>query len=755
MSKKKAEISKLDKILNNFFDLSDIKKRETAYENLQTYFYNNEYKIEKNLETIKNKLENDKYKKYISEGDTEIYACLFNIFKEMKIDFKNNIFFTIIKLMLESQQKEKIGETMKKIIRIIHTEKYFMLKNFEKLFGNIIIPLLEKKKEIRNKAYYLDQIMKVGIGNIYQTEYNNINKKTLDNEFESIYKYLIYLIKNLKEKKPIVNALIISWFNFLETLPGKDLNDHYKEIIESILKEFDLKNEAESELTELYLKKIINNIISSYDEFYKKKPGFINDIVNLIIISCEAKENHIKRFFFGILNKFLQKFDSILDEYHQKNSTKIKDKELIEKIPFQYFPRILKVIIEKIIKPDISDVSDIRDKPDKPDNLEQSPENNELNKSNNSYPNPIHRANSIFSQLMKKVEKSYIKLENAHFNFEKVIKYFLPYLKDEENTNLVFDWITQLYESNLFENPEELKNLINSEDMTDLQKFHIKRIIGVITMLNKHNNIKNNNEDIINIILKKFQDIEFIKKFGIFIINELSETIKITEIFYLISKYQFSDFTFVKVIIQLLTEYLTTDDKAKEIISTLNFNNKFFKSLYNLFCYNPSDTLVLLLLSKSFELSYFFVLTLIHCNSDCLNYEDLSKTVEVFESPIFTRIRIQLLNPKSNIYLVKTLYAISLLLPPGPSLNSLNCRLKCLEVLYDFDENEYNINEAKKRYKNIKQISKSEEGKEMKIISNILDFVDEKDRIIFKKKKLKEYIYKFLQNQNLINNFIL
>ena len=193
MSKKKAEISKLDKILNNFFDLSDIKKRETAYENLQTYFYNNEYKIEKNLETIKNKLENDKYKKYISEGDTEIYACLFNIFKEMKIDFKNNIFFTIIKLMLESQQKEKIGETMKKIIRIIHTEKYFMLKNFEKLFGNIIIPLLEKKKEIRNKAYYLDQIMKVGIGNIYQTEYNNINKKTLDNEFESIYKYLIYL----------------------------------------------------------------------------------------------------------------------------------------------------------------------------------------------------------------------------------------------------------------------------------------------------------------------------------------------------------------------------------------------------------------------------------------------------------------------------------------------------------------------------------------------------------------------------------
>lgn len=205
----------------------------------------------------------------------------------------------------------------------------------------------------------------------------------------------------------------------------------------------------------------------------------------------------------------------------------------------------------------------------------------------------------------------------------------------------------------------------------------------------------------------------------------------------------------------MLTEYLTADDKAKEIISTLNFNNKFFKSLYNLFCYNPSDTLVLLLLSKSFELSYFFVLTLIHCNSDYLNYEDLSKTVEVFESPIFTRIRIQLLNPKSNIYLVKTLYAISLLLPPGPSLNSLNCRLKCLEVLYDFDENEYNINEAKKRYKNIKQISKSEEGKEMKIISNILDFVDEKDRIIFKKKKLKEYIYKFLQNQNLINNFIL
>ena len=737
MSNKKSK-EDINKILKNCFTLKNEKILEEGYMALKNYINSREHEEEKYLDIIKSKLDEEPYKSYKSKGDIKIYAFLFNIYKEMEIDYKNNIFFKLILWIFESSPKKeenKLCEIMNKIFSIIQVERYFFLKNFEKLFEYIMIPLLKMKKELRNKAYYLDQLMKVGIANIFQTEYNDDNKNSLDDEFDSIYKYLFKLIKESNENKAVANTLIISWFNFLENLPEKNLNSHYKEIIEILLRELNSKNEGESELSELYLKKIINNIISSYDEFYGCEPDFINNIVDLIINNCiNAKENHNKSVSFGILNKFLHKFDAILDEYRQKINAKEKDEILIKKIPFKLFPKILGVIIDKII------------------NFYTNQKNNEENEDDNTYSNPVISANIIFSKLMKKVEKGYITI-----NFNEVIGDFLIKLKDEKNTNLVFDWICQLYESDLFEDSEGLKNLICNEQFEELKEFHVKRIIGVINMLNKHNNNQDYKMDIINKIIKKLSDINFLNNFGIFIINELSDTIEITEIFKLISNYEFSDYFSMKKIIQLLSEYLTTEEKAEKVISLLQSDKDFFQSIYNLFCYNPFDTLVLLLLSKSFELSYFFVLTISNNDSDDLNFDDLSKAVEVFESSIFTEIRIQLLNPRSNIYLVKTLYAISLLLPPGKYLDSLCCRLKCLEVLYDFDEKENmiknNTNEENKKYIHIKRISKREKWKEKDINKKILEYVDEKDQKVFKQKNLKQYIKKFLEIQKTINNF--
>lgn len=70
-----------------------------------------------------------------------------------------------------------------------------------------------------------------------------------------------------------------------------------------------------------------------------------------------------------------------------------------------------------------------------------------------------------------------------------------------------------------------------------------------------------------------------------------------------------------------------------------------------------------------------------HIKFDNEYFNQLTQLVQLFESSVLNDIRILLLNPISNIYLVKTLYGIMMLLPQGKAFNALNERLKSIDVL--------------------------------------------------------------------------
>ena len=654
-----------------------------------------------------------------------------------KIDVKYDIFFEIIfavyKIKLNGVNKVNI------IIEIIKGEKIFMIKHFDKIVENIIISLLsEKEITKRNEGYYLDQIIKAGIGSLFQDNY--INKENIHRLNEDFYKICYYLIKKLQSKhnNEKINIFIISWFNFLESIPEIDLTEFYNDIILQLLDIIKSNNEEESELGELYLKKIINGVIASYEE---KNLDFIKNIIYLFIKSSEDKNkienNNFLFVLFEQINIFLEKFEVLL------NCEK-KIETLKNMIPFDCFPSILKFILSINIKYN-----------------EQS--NTKMNNEAQNK-NPITKSNSIFFNLMKKVKPNYFvpqdKIKYITI-FEDAIKDNLSNNLNEQNTNLIFDWITLLYNSKLYLNEEFLNNLIISMDY--IKDFHLKRIIEVLYMI-KVNSSKFSKEIIIKKILEKFNDKDFAEKFGFFIFNELSnesnKIIDIIDIFKGISNIlkSNSDIHFIINIADILTNYLICEDKSKKVIDGLNNDQKFFKSLYKIFCYNPFDTLVLLLLTKKFELCYFFVIFLSRINLNSSDLIELSKAVQVFESQFFIDVRIKLLNPNNHTYLTKTLYAISLLLPPGPALEALSCRLKCLKMLYDFDDkeeikiesNNFDINNDDSSieisdYDEIDSASKN--STENMLFDELLQYMDENDKKIFEEKQIKEYIDIFeLQN---------
>ena len=735
----------IDEILKKIFSNNDIKE---GYKALEEKLKSEKNKVEL-CNIILTKLNTSPFNEYLIK-DSDPFKIHLYLFDKLRTCLypDNEILFKILFSLFNIPASNEVNK-LNIIIKKLKGEKLFIFKNYNKLLDSIVIPSLSKKDiAIQKEAYYLEQIIKEEIGILFQKEKKDKEDiEELNKGFDSIYYYFkaklkdktnLYLDKKEKKKSSPTIIFIISWLNFIENLPGKDLTEHYQDIIDNLLVIINWNNLEETQLAELYLNKIINSIIFFYED---KNLDYIKGILDLIINNKKIKtdEQHFKKILFEILNRFLRKFEEILDNKKYWETLK-------EKIPFDSFPDILKFIIGNYIE--LNEKEDF------------------LQSADNIYLKHIIKSNTIFHDLMKNVKPKYF--ESSGFNDIFNIQ-LLNYL-NENSTNLVFDWISQLYTSKIYKNDEFLKNLLI--EMKDLKKFQIKRIINVIYMI-KSNSSNFSEEAIISKILNKFSDEDFIDEFGFFILDELSDdsnkTIEITDIFKEIANNLKSNYNtkFVSDMIEFLTKYLITGEKAGKIIEALNYDMNLFKKLYKLFCFNPFDTLVLLLLAKKFELSYFLVLIISKMNLDSSDYIELSKAVQIFESYFFIDVRVQLLNPKSNIYLTKTLYAISLLLPPGPALKALSYRLKCLEILYDFDdeeedENEINIEKDINNDDSSNSISDFEEEENdslnliidennKKFFNEIFVDLDEKDISTFNENHIDEYIYIFYEKQSIKN----
>lgn len=99
-------------------------------------------------------------------------------------------------------------------------------------------------------------------------------------------------------------------------------------------------------------------------------------------------------------------------------------------------------------------------------------------------------------------------------------------------------------------------------------------------------------------------------------------------------------------------------------------------------------------------LLYLFVIFFYIINSGLIklsddNYIQLAELVQSLESYSFVNLRIYLLQPKLNKFLVKSLYGILLMLPQGKAYQALYKRLSHMNMIYRLDfefHNKHNKN---------------------------------------------------------------
>ncbi|XP_069757097.1 protein VAC14 homolog isoform X1 [Narcine bancroftii] len=172
---------------------------------------------------------------------------------------------------------------------------------------------------------------------------------------------------------------------------------------------------------------------------------------------------------------------------------------------------------------------------------------------------------------------------------------------------------------------------------------------------------------------------------GPFIIRQLCLLLNAENIFHSMAEILLreEDLKFASTMVQTLNSILLTStelfqlrNQLKDLRTTESCN--LFCGLYRSWCHNPVATVSLCFLTQNYKHAYDLIQKFgdLEVTIDFLT--EVDKLVQLIECPIFTYLRLQLLDVENNPYLIKALYGLLMLLPQSKAFQLLSQRLQCV-----------------------------------------------------------------------------
>ncbi|KAK4124175.1 ARM repeat-containing protein [Parathielavia appendiculata] len=146
------------------------------------------------------------------------------------------------------------------------------------------------------------------------------------------------------------------------------------------------------------------------------------------------------------------------------------------------------------------------------------------------------------------------------------------------------------------------------------------------------------------------------------------------------------DVEFASIMVQNLNNNLITAPELAELRKRLrNLETKdgqtFFVALFRSWCYNAVATFSLCLLAQAYEQAYNLLQIFAELEMSVNILIQIDKLVQLLESPVFTYLRLQLLEPERYPHLYKCLYGLLMLLPQSSAFAALKNRLNSVSSI--------------------------------------------------------------------------
>ncbi|KAF7995537.1 hypothetical protein HCN44_006644 [Aphidius gifuensis] len=190
---------------------------------------------------------------------------------------------------------------------------------------------------------------------------------------------------------------------------------------------------------------------------------------------------------------------------------------------------------------------------------------------------------------------------------------------------------------------------------------------------------------IINLLRLFSKNKTLLEERGAFIIRELCVLLSAEKIYRIMAEILLEEknLKFACVMIQALNVILLTSSELFELRNKLkDLNSKesqsLFVCLYESWCHNPVATVALCLLGQKYSHACDLVRSFASIEVTVEFLTEIDKLVQLIESPIFTYLRLELLEPEKNEYLVRTLYGLLMILPQSDAFLTLHKRLAAI-----------------------------------------------------------------------------
>ncbi|ROT37933.1 vacuole morphology and inheritance protein [Sodiomyces alkalinus F11] len=146
------------------------------------------------------------------------------------------------------------------------------------------------------------------------------------------------------------------------------------------------------------------------------------------------------------------------------------------------------------------------------------------------------------------------------------------------------------------------------------------------------------------------------------------------------------DVEFASIMVQNLNNNLITAPELSDLRKRLrNLESKdgqsFFVALFRSWCCNAVATFSLCLLAQAYEQAYNLLQIFAELEMTVNILIQIDKLVQLIESPVFTYLRLQLLEPEKYPYLYKCLYGLLMLLPQSSAFAALKNRLNSVSSI--------------------------------------------------------------------------
>jgi len=146
------------------------------------------------------------------------------------------------------------------------------------------------------------------------------------------------------------------------------------------------------------------------------------------------------------------------------------------------------------------------------------------------------------------------------------------------------------------------------------------------------------------------------------------------------------DVEFASIMVQNLNNNLITAPELQDLRKRLrNLDSRdgqtFFNALFRAWCVNAVATFSLCLLAQAYEQAYNLLQIFAELEMTVNMLIQIDKLVQLLESPVFTYLRMQLLEPERFPHLYKCLYGLLMLLPQSSAFAALKNRLNSVSAI--------------------------------------------------------------------------